>query len=318
MKKLIRIASLILIIVLGLSQFAFAGGTTDTKITSNFTDVIDKHWAFEGIEKLTKAGIVKGYPDGTFKPDGYITRAELVKIANLVFSYTQKQENTVFTDINNDDWFYDHVLIAQKAGYIIGYPDGTFKPNGLITRQELCKVLDSINSFVELPFDKTPVDEISSWAAVYVKKVISNRIMTPDSDNKFRATEKATRAEVCDALAKFIVEEEPVTVTPPDGFIPKDDLYETMDTVIRRLSKGVIPNLTSDAQKEIINDIISNMNEYKSDNSHDYEASAKAAYEKYNKLSKDEQTKLKEQIQIQNTTSDLLKLKNFFFPDIDI
>nr|WP_312579436.1 S-layer homology domain-containing protein [Sedimentibacter sp.] len=324
MKRLIHIITSILIITAMFTQIAIA---EETQNNVKFTDLDETYWAYESIQKLVDAEVIVGYPDGTFKPDGNITRAELVKMANLVFSYVEKQETTNFTDITADDWFYDNVLIAQNSGYINGYEDGTFKPNNDITRQELCKILDSINIFVELPYDNAVADEVSPWAVEYVNKIVTNRVMALDENNNFRATEKATRAEVCDALAKFlIIEEEPEVETPSGGGstgntdegLTDDELNTTMDTVTRRLEKGVIPNLTSEAQKEIVNDIISNMEAYQNDNTYDYESAADDAYEKYKKLSSDEKDELKYQIQLQNSTKDLLELKDFFFPDVDI
>jgi CRISPR/Cas system-associated protein Cas10 (large subunit of type III CRISPR-Cas system) len=91
-----------------------------------------------------------------------------------------------------------------------------------------------------------------------------------------------------------------------------------MDRVIEELSTDVMNNLTTDAQKEIVDDIIYNMNKYQADNTHDYESAAEAAYEKYKKLSVDERTELKYEIQIRNATKDLLILEKFFFPDVDL
>lgn len=328
MRKSIKFFSLIMIITILFAPLALANITTDTITLTKFSDLDESYWAYDSIQKLVEAGIILGYPDGTFKPDGDITRAELVKIVNLVFDFTQKQETTSLTDVKSDDWFYDNVLIAQHAAYIIGYPDNTFRPNGFITRQELCKVLDSTNSFVDLPFDRTISDEVSPWAVTYVNKIISNRIMLLDENNNFRATEKATRAEVCDALAKFIIPEEDVVDNPigngndnssnNDDVITEQELNDVMDRVIRRLEKGVIPNLTSDLQKEIVNDIINNMNKYKADNSHDYKSAAEKVYEKYDLLTEKERDALQYQVQLQNATKDLIKLKEFFFPDVDI
>lgn len=330
MKKRTKMISLIMIIAMIFTQFAMAEEINETKIIVEFTDLDETNWAYESIEKLVDAGIILGYPDKTFRPDGNIKRAELIKIVNLVFSYSDKQEATKFIDIKQDDWFYDNILIAEKSGYIDGYTDGTFRPNGYITRQELCKILDTINGFVALPFDKSITDEVSPWAEEYVSKIISNRIMNLDENNNFRATEKATRADVCDALSKFLLveekDEETVVETPSNGgssntndeTITEEELSKTMDTVIRRLDKGVIPNLTSEAQEEIVKDIIINMTKYKTDNNYDYEESANKTYEKYKKLTEKEQEDLKYQIQLQNSTKDLLDLKDFFFPEVDI
>lgn len=322
MKKSTGLLLIIFTLVLISTQLAFGEEINQSK----FSDLDETHWAYEGINKLVGKGIIVGYPDGTFKPEGDITRAELVKIVNMVFEYTQKQEATNFTDVKTEDWFYENVLIAQNQGYIVGYPDGTFKPEGLITREELCKILDVINSFIELPFGTVPADEVSTWAVEYVNRVISNRIMTLDENDNFRAVEKATRAEVCEALAKFIIEDvvepSPDNSSGPSGSdndeITQEELYETMDRVSRRLTIGAIPELTTDVQKEIIEEIITNMEKYQNDSSHDYEKAAEKVYDKYKIMTEDEQKELKYQIQLQNTTQDLLDLQEFFFPDVEI
>lgn len=320
MKKI----SIILILTLLITQFAFK--IESAAITApEFSDLQESHLAYEGINKLVQKGIILGYPDGTFKPEGSITRAELVKIVNMVFEYTQKQEGVNFTDVEPEDWFYDYVLTAQYAGYIIGYPDGAFKPEGLITREEFCKILDVINNLAELPFEVSVNDEVSLWATDYVRRVISNKIMLLDENNNFRAVENATRAEVCDTLAKFILEDVKVDNKPsPGGSSNSNDeltpeaIDDTMDRVIRRLTLGVIPELSTESQKQIVLEIISNMEKYQEDNNHDYEAAAQNVYEKYKLLKEAEREELKYQIQLQNTTSDLIDLQKFFFPDMEI
>lgn len=318
MKKIFKIIMIMLLISISLINTATA---EELKLTIRFSDLNESHWAYSSVEKLVNAGIISGYPDGTFKPEGFITRAELVKIVNLIYSFTEKQETTSFTDITPNDWYYENILIAQNAGYIIGYPDNTFEPNNVITRQELCKIIDAINNLIELPYDNFPADEVSPWATGYVNKVISNRIMLLDENSNFRATEKATRAEACDALAKFLLTEEELSTNNSSGAIdqgPEQSIYETMDTVTRRLENDVMPALSTDAQKEIVSDIVFNMEKYQLDNNHDYESAAEAVYEKYKDMAEEEQEELKELIQLKNSTNDLLELKEFFFPDVDL
>ena len=175
----------------------------------------------------------------------------------------------------------------------------------------------------ELTYTKTIADEVSPWADEYVKNVVSNRIMALDENNNFRAVEKATRAEACDALAKFLIEDTPEVITgggssQSDEPITQEELYAIMDKVIGRLELNVIPTLSTDAQVEVVNDIIVNMEKYQSDNSHDYESAASVAYDKYKLMPEEDQEDLKYQIQLHNTTKDLLKLKEFFFPDVEI
>ncbi|KAF5037162.1 S-layer homology domain protein [anaerobic digester metagenome] len=318
MKIFKRIIAVIITTSLLLSQGVLAAESSDNKVA--FSDIDENYWAYESVEKLVEAGIISGYPDGTFIPEGYITRAELVKVVNLIYSFSEKVESTDLTDIKSDDWFYENVLIAQASGYINGYPDGTFKPNDFVTRQELCKIIDTINKLVNLPYDKAIADEVSPWAVDYVNKVVSNRIMLLDDNNNFRASEKATRAEACDALAKFVSDD--VIVPEPSqgggGGITEEELDSTMDDVIRRLEMGVIPELSTDAQKEIVNDIITNMENYQSDSSYDYESAAQDAYEKYKSLDDSEKSELKSLIIKKNSPADMIELQKFFFPDKDI
>ncbi len=320
MKKLVGIITMMFVITISLVQIASA---VEIENNVSFTDINESHWAYENIKKLVEAEIIDGYPDGTFQPEGYITRAELVKITNMIYSYTNKQESSNFTDINDEDWFYENVLIAQAAGYIDGYTDNTFKPNDIITRQELCKILDKVNNLIELPYNKAIADEVSPWAAEYVNKVLSNRIMVVDENNNFRATEKATRAEACYVLAKFLIEDIP-EVSAGSGSsqsnetLTQEELYATMDKVTGKLKLDVIPVLSTDAQIEVVNDIIANMDKYQLDNSYDYESAADDAYEKYKLMPEAKQEDLKYQIQIKITTKDLLKLKEFFFPEVEI
>ncbi len=323
MKKLSKVFALMLIFAIVFTSSASA----EEIAAPEFSDLDETHWAYEGINKLVGEGIIIGYPDGTFKPEGNITRAELVKIVNMVFEFTEIEEATDFTDVKAEDWFFDNVLIAQQAGYIVGYPDGTFKPNGLITREEFCKILDVINNFVELPLSTLPADEVSPWAVEYVNRVISNRIMLLDENNNFRALEKATRAEVCDTLAKFIIEDAEGKFPSPGGSsggsdsddeLTKEELYETMDRVIDRLNTRVIQEISTKAQEQVVEDIILNMEKYQENNDHDYEEAAQKAYDKYKLMSEDEQEELKYKIQLHNITQDLLDLKKFFFPDIEL
>ncbi|GEM_PF-1089338 len=320
MKNILRITSLVLIISMFICLTAFGEEAT---ISSAFSDLKADYWSFEGISKLVDAKIIQGYPDGTFKPDNYITRAELVKITNMVFGYTQKQDATSLTDVPYTEWYYDQVLIAQNAGYLDGYPDGTFKPNNNITREEFCKVLDAIVDFVELPGANIPSDDVSEWASDYVNKVLSNKIMLLDAENNFRAREFATRAEVCDALSKFLIIESEETAGTSSGSSGGSDtnkteeLYNSMNSVISVLNDDVISSLNAD-QAEIVNDIIENMNKYMKDNSHDYKAAADNTYDKYKELSEEEQTSLINSIKTQVPTLYLIELKDFFFPGANI
>src|SRR5665647_1813849 len=111
-KPLILILSCIMVF----SMFVPAFGAVTT---SDY----ESHWASEEIQSAVDLGIVKGYPDGTFKPDNAITRSEFFSLVNNAFDFTVASEDT-FTDVLTNAWYAPVIAKAKAAGYITGYPDG--------------------------------------------------------------------------------------------------------------------------------------------------------------------------------------------------
>ena len=102
--------------------------------TNNYSDVSEDAWYNNAVSTLSNAGIIDGYEDGTFKPDGNITRAEFATIAVRFFEATY-DGGDLFSDIAGH-WAQDYIHEAANAGIVDGYPDGTFRPQQYITRAE--------------------------------------------------------------------------------------------------------------------------------------------------------------------------------------
>ena len=102
--------------------------------TNSYSDVKQGQWFNPAISTLSNAGIISGYPDGSFQPNGYITRAEFATIAVRFFD-VQYDGKDLFPDISTH-WAKDYINQAGSAGLVNGYPDGTFGPNRYITRAE--------------------------------------------------------------------------------------------------------------------------------------------------------------------------------------
>ena len=102
--------------------------------TNDYSDVKQGQWFNPAISTLSNAGIISGYPDGSFKPNGFITRAEFATIAVRFFD-VQYDGKDLFPDISTH-WAKDYINQAGSAGLVNGYPDGTFGPNKNITRAE--------------------------------------------------------------------------------------------------------------------------------------------------------------------------------------
>lgn len=164
----------------------------------------------QAIVKMTEAGVVGGYEDGTFRPDGQLTRAEFVKIVNGVFHYQETGEVvTAFDDVAGH-WAQGQIAIAQQNGYIggVGYIEGVgnhcFAPDATLTREQVAVILSRILK-LENVFQMNLVlqDAVSDWAKADVEKAIVCGVFALEDQNTFRATEPITRAEVCQALAPY-------------------------------------------------------------------------------------------------------------------
>lgn len=102
--------------------------------SNSYSDVKTGDWFNNAVSTLSNAGIIAGYEDGSFRPNGYITRAEFATIAARFFDVTYNGKD-LFPDISGH-WAKDYINQAANKGFVNGYEDGTFKPDRNITRAE--------------------------------------------------------------------------------------------------------------------------------------------------------------------------------------
>jgi subtilisin family serine protease len=109
----------------------------------SFKDLNNKHWAYGYIRQGVEAGIIAGYEDNTFRPDQAISRAEMaVMIAKALKLKGTRTEGTIpFVDINQNNWATPFIREMKSKGYIEGYANGTYLPNGKATRAEYVTLL---------------------------------------------------------------------------------------------------------------------------------------------------------------------------------
>ncbi len=123
--------------------------------TNNFTDVEKGAWYNTAVSTMAAMGIVKGRPDGSFDPDANITRAEFAAIAAR-FDKDGNTTNYSFADIYGH-WAEKEISIAANNGWVVGYEDGTFRPDRLITRAEAMTLINRVLERVpESPEDLLP------------------------------------------------------------------------------------------------------------------------------------------------------------------
>ncbi len=135
--------------------------TTDV---SDFSDVSSSDWYGTTVATLADMGILKGYEDGTFRPNAPISRAEFAVIATRFFEETgATYEPGTFTDVTGSEWFAGAIMDAVNLGLIGGYEDGTVRPNNNITRAEACAIVNRTLGRVPDADHLLPEDEMKTW-----------------------------------------------------------------------------------------------------------------------------------------------------------
>ncbi|MDD3653673.1 MAG: S-layer homology domain-containing protein [Desulfotomaculaceae bacterium] len=178
---------------------------------SIFSDVPAKHWAYSLIKELSQKEIITGYPDGTFKPESNVTRAEFAKMINKAKGLgTLQPERGTFLDVVPGQWFYGYVEAAAGAGLVKG-DGGKFRPDDLITRAEiatlLVRAIGKDNLARERSGQKTGFQDdadIAPWARGYIAVSLAEGFIKGYPDNTFKGDSSATRAEACALIARAI------------------------------------------------------------------------------------------------------------------
>lgn len=135
----------------------------DTTV-NDFSDVSADSWYNQTVSTLASMGIVKGYEDGTFRPNAPITRAEFGAIATRFFAETgATYEPGTFSDVTGDEWYANAIQDAVNLGLIGGYEDGTVRPNNNITRAEACAIVNRTLGRVPDADHLLPADEMTTW-----------------------------------------------------------------------------------------------------------------------------------------------------------
>jgi hypothetical protein len=171
-------------------------------------------WAGQAISTLSDQGILTGYPDNTFRPQGLITRAEfsamMVKALGMAPQATGAQ---TFRDVPTTSWAYPAIETVRATGLVSGYPNGMFMPERSISRAEAMAILANA---ARLPMPDTATTEqilsryhdgaaVPAWARPGVAAAIQAGIFAnePSAGNAIEPMQSATRGEVAVMVANF-------------------------------------------------------------------------------------------------------------------
>ena len=187
----------------------FTGAAADVT-AQQYPDVHNSYWASGDINRLTEQCVLEGYPDGMFKPNKKVSRAEMatmvVKGYNL--DVTSDCDNLSFTDVPKKHWAHDYISKGVAENMIAGKSHDKFHPNENISRTEALTIM---SKGINCPMDNCKADEILSkykdgaqvpnWARECVAKAIDNGALKNERNQDFiRPHDKTTRAEASSML----------------------------------------------------------------------------------------------------------------------
>ncbi len=121
------------------TAITFSDVRKDAPINENYETATKRHIIYSGVHY----GFITGYNDATFRPDDELNRAEALKIVSLAAGLLEDTESepAAFSDVSSSDWFAPYVRITSSRNIIMGYGDGTFRPQNSITRAEAAKII---------------------------------------------------------------------------------------------------------------------------------------------------------------------------------
>ena len=210
MKKLLAMV-LALVMTLSLAVSANAAFKDDTKISDDYA---------EAVAVLNGMGVFKGYEDGSFKPEGNITRAEVATIVYRIYTADVAKNDksglyatyNKFSDMAGAGWAQGYIGYCANASLVKGYPDGTFKPSGKVTGYEvLAMILRAVG------YDKNNEFSGADWALHVAQTAQQLGIL----DNVAKTTDlnaPASRELVAELLFQGIQKAQ-VTYTPAFGYV---------------------------------------------------------------------------------------------------
>jgi hypothetical protein len=173
-----------------------------------FTDTSMDFWAADPIYLNVTLGLVTGYPDNSFKPDKGITRAELVTLLVRSLGIPQHTLDVfgtteVFTDVKTNHWAANFIAYGSAVKYVTGYPDGTFKPNKVLSRAEGVTLLARYAGLTEeAKVGSSPFPDLKPefWANKYIAPAKEAGLLKYLAGKEFNPSAPFPRAEACEVL----------------------------------------------------------------------------------------------------------------------
>ncbi|MBC1221862.1 S-layer homology domain-containing protein [Nostoc sp. UCD121] len=179
---------------------------------TTFSDVSSNYWAAQFIQQLSQRGVIAGFPDGSFRPEEAVTRAQFAAMVNKAFQKSQQRSPINFADVPSNYWASSAIQQAYTIGFLSGYPGNRFEPNQAIPRQQV--LVSLANGLEYSPSGNTEstlqyfndASNIASYARSPIAAATEKQIVVNYPNVKFlNPTATATRAQVAAFIYQALV-----------------------------------------------------------------------------------------------------------------
>lgn len=198
-----RVLAFLLVLGLLSSSFALAAGAP-------FGDVKQGNWYYDAVQTVYNKGLMKGTSAGIFDPNGTTTRGAVVTILHRMAGNPNLGASS-FPDVSPNTWYSRAVAWAASKGIVLGYSDGSFRPNEAVTREQMAAILLRYASYegyseeVDLDLSYyTDSSFISPSAQLAMAWAVQTGIITGLSGRQLSPTGKTTRAQLATILTRYL------------------------------------------------------------------------------------------------------------------
>lgn len=183
----------------------------EESIQISFSDVTEGRWYHPAVTAVCQSGLMRGMGDGTFRPQGALTRAQLVQLLVNLENVTELDAtaDTGFSDVAPGSWYTGAIAWALEQGYVTGLNDGTFRPNEPVTREQMCTILTrylrdkgyDVAGALPTFLDQ---DEIGNYAKESVAFCTAIGLIQGMGDGTFSPKSETTRAQAATVLLRMV------------------------------------------------------------------------------------------------------------------
>ncbi len=197
--------------------FAFCVNQAISAPSDDFLDTHQGYWSYDAIMALKKMGILVGYPDGTFKPDEKVTRAEFTAMITKALGLrdTDNFTVTIYNDLSPKHWAYRDIQIASHFDVMYGTPEGNYMPNGQVKRVEVIMTIMSALNLNELTAQQayeilnpvySDLNQLPKWALTRTGKAqqLNAIVVRPGEEGLLMPNRPATRGELAVWLHRML------------------------------------------------------------------------------------------------------------------